>query len=211
MEYKDTRDGNWLDEWGSCRVCGGEIPYGHTDNCDIFKSEKKIRELEQSRESYIELAAGECEDKNEAHQRIRELESDNLRLSNLSKDLGIQLTAFNSYVSSLVGRENEGKRIDVLIEYVKNLQAENSRLKTNLGEDTSWPNTSLLKALVIAEARLKDTSRDFDGWESIQQAAAVAQWRLNVIDDNGRGNTQVSWAPKDPKFKEAIANSLKDK
>jgi hypothetical protein len=39
------RDGNWLDEWGSCRVCGGEIPYGHTENCDLYKMEKTEREL----------------------------------------------------------------------------------------------------------------------------------------------------------------------
>ena len=39
------RDGNWIDKWGSCRVCGGEIPYGHTDNCDIWKMEKEIKSL----------------------------------------------------------------------------------------------------------------------------------------------------------------------
>jgi hypothetical protein len=39
------RDGNWLDAWGSCRVCGGEIPYGHTNNCDLYKMEQKERTL----------------------------------------------------------------------------------------------------------------------------------------------------------------------
>ena len=40
---RDKRDGNWLDDWGCCRVCDGEIPYGHTEDCDIFKMEKDIR------------------------------------------------------------------------------------------------------------------------------------------------------------------------
>ncbi len=101
MTHKDTRDGNWQDEWGSCRVCGGEIPYGHTDNCDIFKSEKKIRELEDR----------------------------NALLTKLLKEYGIELTKFNAYVSNLVGRENEGERIDVLIEYVKSLQQEIAELR----------------------------------------------------------------------------------
>lgn len=42
---RDGRDGNWLDEDGSCKVCDGEIPYGHTDACDIWKLEKEIKEL----------------------------------------------------------------------------------------------------------------------------------------------------------------------
>ena len=39
-------DGNWLDEWGSCKVCGGEIPHGHSNNCHIYKLECRIRQLE---------------------------------------------------------------------------------------------------------------------------------------------------------------------
>ncbi len=36
---KAERDGNWMDKWGACKVCGGEIPHGHSDNCDIHKLE----------------------------------------------------------------------------------------------------------------------------------------------------------------------------
>ena len=39
------RNGNWMDEIGCCKVCNGEIPQGHTENCDIYKNEKEIRTL----------------------------------------------------------------------------------------------------------------------------------------------------------------------
>lgn len=34
-----------MDEYGSCKVCGGEIPHGHANSCDIFKMERKINDL----------------------------------------------------------------------------------------------------------------------------------------------------------------------
>jgi chromosome segregation ATPase len=47
MNPNDTpRDGNWMDKWGACKVCDGEIPDGHLDHCDIYKMELKIRTLE---------------------------------------------------------------------------------------------------------------------------------------------------------------------
>lgn len=45
MNEKDQRDGSWADKWGACRVCDGEIPHGHSENCDIYKMEKTEREL----------------------------------------------------------------------------------------------------------------------------------------------------------------------
>jgi hypothetical protein len=36
------RDGNWFDEFGACKICDGEIPHGHTPNCDIFKLEQQV-------------------------------------------------------------------------------------------------------------------------------------------------------------------------
>jgi hypothetical protein len=38
-------DGSWADKYGACRVCGGEIPHGHTNNCDIWKQEQQITDL----------------------------------------------------------------------------------------------------------------------------------------------------------------------
>jgi hypothetical protein len=48
MEKNDTkRDGNWLDSFGCCKVCDGQIPYGHAENCDIWKIEQKLAAAEQ--------------------------------------------------------------------------------------------------------------------------------------------------------------------
>ncbi len=35
-------DGNWIDEDGVCRTCGGEIPHGHTNSCDVYKLEMEV-------------------------------------------------------------------------------------------------------------------------------------------------------------------------
>jgi hypothetical protein len=42
LREKLTRDGNWLDKFGCCKICDGEIPYGHTANCDIWKLEQQL-------------------------------------------------------------------------------------------------------------------------------------------------------------------------
>lgn len=41
-----ARDGSWLDAVGCCRVCDGEIPYGHTWDCDLGKLQERLRVLE---------------------------------------------------------------------------------------------------------------------------------------------------------------------
>lgn len=46
LKEAGIRDGNWIDKWGCCRVCDGEIPDGHTDDCDIYKLEQDARRLE---------------------------------------------------------------------------------------------------------------------------------------------------------------------
>lgn len=35
-------NGNWLYQWGACKVCGGEIPHGHQPDCDIYKLERSL-------------------------------------------------------------------------------------------------------------------------------------------------------------------------
>lgn len=42
MKEMTDRDGKWIDDMGACKVCGGEIPEGHTNNCDIYKLERQI-------------------------------------------------------------------------------------------------------------------------------------------------------------------------
>lgn len=46
------RDGSWMDEWGACRVCDGEIPHGHAKNCDIYKMEQERAEIEKVRDEW---------------------------------------------------------------------------------------------------------------------------------------------------------------
>ena len=41
----DERNGCFLDKQWCCKVCDGEIPDGHTDDCDIWKLEKKHRDF----------------------------------------------------------------------------------------------------------------------------------------------------------------------
>lgn len=53
-DMADQRNGNWLDEFGACKVCDGEIPYGHTDNCDIWAMEQKLSEAEANIASLTE-------------------------------------------------------------------------------------------------------------------------------------------------------------
>jgi hypothetical protein len=53
----DARDGNWLDKWGACRVCGGEIPYGHTENCDLYKLEQRTSRYEHLLRRVLEWCA----------------------------------------------------------------------------------------------------------------------------------------------------------
>ncbi len=52
------RDGNWMDRWGACKVCGGEIPHGHMDDCDIYKLELAKRESLSEAESLATAIEG---------------------------------------------------------------------------------------------------------------------------------------------------------
>jgi hypothetical protein len=54
-------DGDWLGKFGDCKLCGGEIPYGHTDNCHIWKMEQKVTSL-QSQLTAAESRAQQAEE-----------------------------------------------------------------------------------------------------------------------------------------------------
>lgn len=34
--------GSWIDGWGACRTCGGEIPDGHLPSCDYWRLEQEV-------------------------------------------------------------------------------------------------------------------------------------------------------------------------
>jgi|GEM_PF-5746259 len=38
---------SWCDKDGACKVCGGEIPYGHQSKCFIYTKQKEIAELKE--------------------------------------------------------------------------------------------------------------------------------------------------------------------
>ena len=54
------RDGKWIDKWGACKVCDGEIPYGHTENCDIYKLEQEISKLKLEYQRLFEAYQSQC-------------------------------------------------------------------------------------------------------------------------------------------------------
>lgn len=48
-ELKATeRNGEWIDKWGACKVCDGEIPHGHSANCDIYKLESQCADKDRT-------------------------------------------------------------------------------------------------------------------------------------------------------------------
>jgi hypothetical protein len=51
-----VRNGDFMDEYGCCKVCNGEIPYGHFNHCDIYKLETRIHEFESEITAALETA-----------------------------------------------------------------------------------------------------------------------------------------------------------
>jgi hypothetical protein len=60
----EKRDGNWMDSWGACVCCDGEIPSGHQPNCDIHKLQMKVYDLEGIKArhviNHIKAICGKC-------------------------------------------------------------------------------------------------------------------------------------------------------
>lgn len=65
----DDRNGNFLDSMWCCKVCDGEIPDGHTDNCDIWKLEKKHKDFIATEYNAV---LNDCE---QLRSRVSELEA----------------------------------------------------------------------------------------------------------------------------------------
>lgn len=74
------------------------------------------------------------------------------------------------------GVRHENERLRGVERTLRKQVAEFEKL---FGLDTPWTAVSLYKSLVIAESKFREDGRDFDGWESIQAAAAVAQQRVS--------------------------------
>ncbi len=41
--------GSWMDDDGVCKVCGGEIPHGHSNSCDVYRYERIEKAAEEMR------------------------------------------------------------------------------------------------------------------------------------------------------------------
>lgn len=61
----DERNGDWVDSFGCCKLCDGEIPYGHLDECRIWKLERELAEAKAreatARAEALEEAAELCD------------------------------------------------------------------------------------------------------------------------------------------------------
>jgi len=52
----DKRNDHWMDEFGRCKVCNGEIPQGHSEHCYIYKLENRIDKFESEIMAALEVA-----------------------------------------------------------------------------------------------------------------------------------------------------------
>ena len=60
----DTPCSDWCDKWGSCKVCGGEIPEGHHPDCFIYKTERELTtEYQRGLNDGLEQAARICDER----------------------------------------------------------------------------------------------------------------------------------------------------
>jgi len=48
------RNGDWVDRFGACVCCDGEIPHGHAGTCHIYKQEQEIRSLKSQNKAYAQ-------------------------------------------------------------------------------------------------------------------------------------------------------------
>lgn len=68
--------GDWMDKTGACKVCGGEIPHGHSDQCDYYKLEHENRHLKMALEDIAKMPEY---DQDDAH-RLRDKAKKALKL-----------------------------------------------------------------------------------------------------------------------------------
>ncbi len=47
MGGDDNDPADWMDSWGCCKICGGEIPYGHINTCYVYTKDQEIKELKE--------------------------------------------------------------------------------------------------------------------------------------------------------------------
>ncbi len=85
------------------------ITRAETAEREVLELTDQVKSAESSKETFLDALQS-------ANARIHTLEA-------ISKDLGVRLTGFNSWVSHLVGRDNEEERLPAIKKYVENLMA----------------------------------------------------------------------------------------
>lgn len=101
VELVRFRDGNWIDKYGTCKVCDGEIPYGHTNNCDIYKMETEIASITKERDDLkARVGLWEAWQNEKAHSRYLQ----QVEISLLEK----QVLEMREAVQFVLAKEKEG-------------------------------------------------------------------------------------------------------
>lgn len=101
----DQYNGDWFGKFGECKLCGGDIPHGHSDNCHIWKTDEEARSL---RTQITQLTAerdeavSECEALKATNERINGFADEWCKRGNLAEQQNGELRAKILAVNRLV-------------------------------------------------------------------------------------------------------------
>ncbi len=125
--------------------------------------EAKLSEYEKGEKKYSTKVGEGCDltdaEQFELRQRLQVRVN---TLEALSKDLGIRLTGFNSWVSNLVGRDNEEERLPAIKKFVEDLIGERDMLKAQFTPNGALAreNEKLRRDIAEMTRELDDRSRE---------------------------------------------------
>ena len=59
--YCQSKPGDWMDGWGACKVCGGEIPDGHITECAHWKLQVANRRMREALQQWRDACSCGCD------------------------------------------------------------------------------------------------------------------------------------------------------